>query len=281
MSVPRVLLLGGHGKIALFLTPLLLARGWDVISAVRDPKHESDILKFNKDDGSGSNGKVSISLSDLEKIKSSDDAAGVIAAAKPDYVVWAAGAGGKGPVDRTYAIDQDAAKHFIHAIMARPNSIRKFLLISHIGSRRKPAPWWSSADWESVDRIKAALPDYYKAKLDADEYFSVMAAQRREKHGDTDFQAVNLRPTTLSDDPATGKVEFGRTGTGDRLPISREDVAIVADEVLACSSVRGYQDLISGQTPVKEAVEKVGRSGLCCFEGEDLEAMRERFMESL
>lgn len=91
MSVPRVLLLGGHGKIALFLTPLLLARGWDVISAVRDPKHESDILKFNKDDGSGSNGKVSISLSDLEKIKSSDDAAGVIAAAKPDYVVWAAG----------------------------------------------------------------------------------------------------------------------------------------------------------------------------------------------
>lgn len=93
MSVPRVLLLGGHGKIALFLTPLLLARGWDVISAVRDPKHESDILKFNKnnDGGGSSNGTVSISLSDLEKIKSSDDAAGVIAAAKPDYVVWAAG----------------------------------------------------------------------------------------------------------------------------------------------------------------------------------------------
>ncbi|EFR04204.1 NAD dependent epimerase/dehydratase [Nannizzia gypsea CBS 118893] len=280
MSVPRVLLLGGHGKIALFLTPLLLARGWDVISAVRDPKHEADILKFNKSDD-GKAGKVSISLADLEKIKSSDDAAGVIAATKPDYVVWAAGAGGKGPVDRTYAIDQDAAKHFIHAIMAGPNSISKFLLISHIGSRRKPAPWWSSADWESVDRIKAALPDYYKAKLDADEYFSVMAAQRREKHGDSNFQAINLRPTTLSDEPATGKVEFGRTGTGDRVPIPREDVALVADEVLACSNVKGYQDLISGQTPVKEAVDKVGRSGLCCFEGEDLEAMRERFRESL
>ncbi|KAK2804129.1 hypothetical protein FQN49_008861, partial [Arthroderma sp. PD_2] len=206
-SVPRVLLLGGHGKIALLLTPLLLARGWDVISAIRDPRHESDILKFNKDDGKG--GKVSISISDLEKVKSSEDAAKVITAASPDYVVWAAGAGGKGPVERTYAIDQEAAKHFIHAALSKPN-ITKFLLISHIGSRRKPAPWWTAADGESVDRTKAALPDYYKAKLDADEYFSVITAQRKDK-GDTNFQGINLRPTTLSDDPATKKVEFGRT----------------------------------------------------------------------
>ncbi|KAF3481097.1 NAD dependent epimerase/dehydratase family protein [Arthroderma uncinatum] len=272
-SVPRVLLLGGHGKIALFLTPLLLARGWDVISAVRDPKHESDILKFNRDDGKG--GKVTVSISDLEKVKSSEDAAKVITAANPDYVVWAAGAGGKGPVERTYAIDQEAAKHFIHAAMSKP-SITKFLLISHIGSRRKPAPWWTAADWESVDRIKAALPDYYKAKLDADEYFSVITAQRKEK-GDTNFQGINLRPTTLSDDPATKKVEFGRTGTGERAPISREDVAIVADKVLARSDIRGYQDLIQGNTPVDEAIEKTAKTQLCCFEGEDLEAMREKF----
>ncbi|KAM5436306.1 hypothetical protein MferCBS31731_005999 [Microsporum ferrugineum] len=274
MSVPRVLLLGGHGKISLLLTPLLLARGWDVVSAVRDPKHEPDILKFNRDDSKS--GKVTVSLSDLEKVKSSEDAAKVISAANPDYIVWAAGAGGKGPVDRTYAIDQEAAKHFIHAAMSQP-SITKFLLISHIGSRRKPAPWWTASDRESVDRIKAAMPDYYKAKLDADEYFSVMAVQRKEKHGDTRFQAVNLRPTTLSDDPATGTVELGRTGTGDSVPVSRADVAIVADEVLARSDIRGYQDLISGKTPVKEAVEKAARSGLCCFEGEDLEAMREKF----
>lgn len=87
MSNPRVLLLGGHGKIARLLTPLLLNRSWDVTSVIRNPDHTSDILKL----GQGKKGKVEVLVSSLDDVKSVDDAKAIVDRAKPDYVVWAAG----------------------------------------------------------------------------------------------------------------------------------------------------------------------------------------------
>jgi dTDP-4-dehydrorhamnose reductase len=77
MSAPRVLLLGGHGKVALDLTPLLLAKSWNVTSVIRsvDPKQQDEIL----------------ALGSLEDVKSDADAQKVLDKVKPDYVVWSAG----------------------------------------------------------------------------------------------------------------------------------------------------------------------------------------------
>lgn len=86
---PRVLLLGGHGKVSLCLTPLLLARSWDVVSVVRNPAHEPEILKFNN--ANAGKGKVSVLVSSLEDVKSFTDADKVIKSVGPDYVVWSAG----------------------------------------------------------------------------------------------------------------------------------------------------------------------------------------------
>ena len=39
----RILLIGGHGKVALLLEPLLVAAGHHVTAVVRNPAHEADI----------------------------------------------------------------------------------------------------------------------------------------------------------------------------------------------------------------------------------------------
>lgn len=97
MASPRVLLLGGHGKVALHLTPLLLNRGWDVASVIRNPDHKAQILRFNDHEGQttggdrGGRGSVTPLVSSLDDVKSVVDAEHIIEAARPDYIVWAAG----------------------------------------------------------------------------------------------------------------------------------------------------------------------------------------------
>lgn len=83
----QVLLLGGHGKVALHLTPLLLNRAWNVTSVVRNPDHESEILAL----GQGRKGKLNVLISSLEDVKSVSDAQKILNTVTPDYVVWSAG----------------------------------------------------------------------------------------------------------------------------------------------------------------------------------------------
>lgn len=83
----QVLLLGGHGKVALHMTPLLLNRAWNVTSVVRNPDHESEILALGK----GRKGKLNVLISSLEDVKSATDARKIIDSVTPDYVVWSAG----------------------------------------------------------------------------------------------------------------------------------------------------------------------------------------------
>jgi hypothetical protein len=54
------------------------------------------------------------------------------------------------------------------------------------------------------------LPAYHKAKVEADEHLEALAKKRADS-GDNEFQAINLRPGTLTDAPATGKVMLGKT----------------------------------------------------------------------
>ncbi|GCB25073.1 hypothetical protein AAWM_07958 [Aspergillus awamori] len=328
----QVLLLGGHGKVALQLTPLLLARSWNVTSVIRNAEHENEILALGK----GAKGKLSVLLSSLDDIKSDADAKNVLDRVSPDYVVWSAGiahntvktsictippahlqvqlksthhiqrsihptvhpsspkyhfhpinhpishnpgAGGKGGPARTHAIDEVAAKHFLSASFSHP-SVRKFLLVSWIGSRRKQPTWLSDDEWAGLQNVfYNVLPAYAKAKLEADEYMTALAAARKKlvaAGAAQPLQAINLRPGTLTDTPATRKVDLGKTKKG-RANVSREDVAIVADALLARDDVEGWLDLLEGEEDVEVAVERVAREGVDAVEGEDVEGMVSRF----
>jgi nucleoside-diphosphate-sugar epimerase len=155
-------------------------------------------------------------------------------------------------------------------------SVTKFLMVSYIGSRQKQPHWMPDDAWAGIVRTNTeVLPTYAKAKLEADEYMTALAA-RRKQDASRPFQAINLRPGFLTDDPATRKVELGITPKG-RGTVTREDVAIVADLLLARDDTEGWIDLVNGDVPVEEAVEKVAKEKIDAVEGEDVEGMVKRF----
>ena len=185
------------------------------------------------------------------------------------------GAGGKGGESLTYAIDRDAATHFIRASVNTP-SVNTFLLVSALSSRRNKASWWDDASWSLVQKINSEImPHYYAAKLAADEALTVLGEKRREKDGD--FRYLILRPGQLSDDPEVGKVSLGRTAA--RGSISRADVAGVADALLAEKKANGWFDLLGGEEKIEEAVERVVKSGANDIEGEDTKVMEDNLIQ--
>lgn len=262
-ATTKVLLLGGHGKIALHLTPLLLAKKWSVTSVVRNPDHEPEILKL----GQGKPGNLSVLIESLDDVKSDNDAKRVLDQVDPDIVVFSAGAGGKGGPSRTKAVDEVAAKHYINSALARPN-VKKFLMVSYIASRRNMPPWWNDKDWEAAQHVNTqVLPAYFASKVEADEHLTA-SANKRMKGGDSKFQMINLRPGTLTDDPA-GNVNLGQTPA--RGKVSREAVAQVAAALLARTDTRGYFDLLDGDEPIDAAIDRLVKEEHNGLQGEDMD----------
>jgi nucleoside-diphosphate-sugar epimerase len=86
--VRTILLIGGHGKVAQHLTPLLLARSWNVISVIRTHEQTEAIEAL----GRNQPGKLSVLVRSVANIKSEQDAQEVISEVNPEWVVWSAGA---------------------------------------------------------------------------------------------------------------------------------------------------------------------------------------------
>ncbi|KAI0762411.1 NAD(P)-binding protein [Fomes fomentarius] len=256
----HILLLGGHGKISQLLTPILLSRSYAVTSIIREQAQVATIAKL----GEGQPGKLNVLVRSLEEVKSERDARSIIDEVKPSWVIWSAGAGGKGGPSRTYAIDRDAAQHFIAASAHTP-SISAFLLVSYLGARRNKPSWWSDAEWAHAVKVNTEiLPHYAEAKIAADEYLAAFAHKRG-----AGFRAISLRPGELTLDPAGG-VELGRTKRSEG-KVSREAVAKAAVEVLESGYPGGWLDLLDGEEDIKAAAERVTREKVDIFEGEDAE----------
>ena len=79
--MPRIAIIGGHGKVALHLARQLTGRGDEVTSIFRNPEHEGDVA---------ATGATPLVL-DLEAVDTDSMAA---ALEGHDAVVWSAGAGG-------------------------------------------------------------------------------------------------------------------------------------------------------------------------------------------
>lgn len=83
----HILLIGGHGKVAQLLTPLLLAKSWNVTSMIRTASQKSAIEKL----GQGQPGKLDVLVSSVADVKNEGDAKSILEQVKPDWVVWSAG----------------------------------------------------------------------------------------------------------------------------------------------------------------------------------------------
>ncbi|KAJ2989538.1 hypothetical protein NUW58_g3420 [Xylaria curta] len=256
MAARRVLLLGGSGKVSQLLTPMLLQRSWNVTSIIRNPDQIPDLQKL----GENQSGKLDVLVRSLEEVKSDEQAKSIIDEVKPDYVVWSAGAGGKGAPERTWAIDRDAAIHFIRASVATP-SITKFVMISFITSRLEKAPWWSDELWNGEKERLKKLERYYKAKVAADQVLYEESKKR------SDFAAICLRPALLTLEPV-GKVTLGRTSYANGTS-SRASVAYLTALLLDNPNAKTcWLDMLDGDEEPEAAVKRCVDEGVDCIEGE-------------
>ena len=212
-----VVVLGGHGKIGLKLLGLLAERGDRARGVIRNPDQVADLEEVGAE----------AMVVDMEnKDLAEEHLAGV------DAVVFAAGAGpGSGP-ERKRTVDYGAAEKLIEACKSfGPN---RYVMISAIGVGRDPSEW------------SEKMVPYYEAKRDADQELL-----------DAGLDHTIVRPGMLTDDPGTGKVEVDpeRFKSGG---VPRDDVAAVIAEVLVADSTIGKTfDLVSGETPVAEAIRSL------------------------
>ncbi len=216
----RVVVAGAHGQVARRLGRLLSARGDTVVGIVRDPAHRGDLA----DDG------VEAAVVDLEAA-SVDEVAAVARGA--DAVVFAAGAGPGSGIARKDTVDRAAA--VLLADAAEQAGVRTYLLVSSMGVDSVAG----GATPAGVDEVFTA---YLRAKLAAEEAVLARSA----------LAVTVLRPGGLTDDPGTGRVTLARSV--DRGSVPRDDVAAVLAGLLESPRHGAVLELVSGPTPVADAV---------------------------
>lgn len=268
------MLIGGHGKVSQLLTPLLLSRSWNVTSVIRTADQKPTIEAL----GQNQPGKLDVLISSVSDVKSESDAKQIIDRVKPDWVVWSAGAGGKGGAENTIAVDQNAAIAFTKASIHTP-SVKKFLTVSYLASRRGRPSWWDDNDWKTAQKgNNEILPTYYKAKIAADEVLTILSRERLEKEAKDGvpekerFAGISLRPGQLTEEKAGG-VKVGKLGAGGKTSRDTTAHAIVA---ALETGVRGWVDVIDGDEDPKQAIQKLADQGIDTAEEEDWEAAKER-----
>jgi uncharacterized protein YbjT (DUF2867 family) len=216
----RVVIAGGHGKIALLLERLLAERGDQAVGLIRNPAHVADVQKAGAE----------AFICDLEAA-SAGDVAGLLSGA--DAVVFAAGAGPGSGAPRKDFVDRAAS--VLMADAAERAGVRRFVQVSSMGAGQPPRP--------GNDEVWAA---YITAKTAAE-------ADLRAR----DLAWTILRPGGLTDAPPTGRVRLAPPPV-PRGPVPRADVAAVIAALLHNPGTRHQTlELVGGDSPVAAAVDSV------------------------
>lgn len=210
----RILVIGGHGKVALLLEPLLTGRGDQVSAVIRNPDHSADV---------SATGAEPV-VADVETMDT-DALADLLRG--HDAVVWAAGAGGGNP-DRTYAVDRDAAIRTIDAAGAA--GVRRFVMVSYFGA---------GPDHQIPD----SEPFFHYAEAKA-------AADAHLRASDLDWTV--LGPSGLTLDPGTGKIETDAESGGQ--VSRADVAAVIAAVLQEPSTVGRTIEFNNGDVPIAEAV---------------------------
>lgn len=170
----RIVLIGGHGRVALRLERLLVDRGDEVDAIIRNPAHTPDI------EATGAHAVVAdieqLDVGELSELLRGHDA-----------IVWSAGAGGGDP-QRTLAVDRDAAIRSMEA--AELVGVRRYVMVSY---------------FESPDHVvpeSNPFRTYAEAKAAADEHLAT-----------TGLDWTILGPSRLTDGDGTGRIDVEASGS--------------------------------------------------------------------
>jgi uncharacterized protein YbjT (DUF2867 family) len=212
----KVAVVGGHGKVARHLHPLLVRAGHTPVALVRNETYRHELEAMGAE----------VRVLDIEKETSKEFAQ---AFAGCQAVVFSAGAGADGRVDRKRTVDLEGSLKSIEA--CKPAGIKRFVQISAMAVD-DPIPEDASPAWRA----------YVEAKRAADQ--ALRGSQ---------LDWTILRPGWLSDDPGTRRVLIGRDVPEGDIP--RADVAAVVAAVLENDGTIGRQwELIHDGLLIVEAI---------------------------
>ena len=216
----RVVIAGGHGKIALLLERLLAERGDQAVGLIRNPAHVGDVQKAGAE----------AVVCDLEAA-SAEDVAVLLAGA--DAVVFAAGAGPGSGAPRKDSVDRGAS--VLMADAAERAGVRRFVQISSMGTGQPPRPGTDEV-WAAYITAKTAAEDDLRAR---------------------DLDWTILRPGRLTDAPPTGRIRLAPPPV-PRDTVPRADVAAVVVALLDNPGTRHQTlELVGGDSPVAAAVHSI------------------------
>lgn len=210
----RIAIIGGHGKVALLLAPLLVEQDHTVTAVIRNPDHAAEVEAVG----------ATPLVADVEQL----DTAGLADALREhDAVVWSAGAGGGNP-ERTRAVDRDAAIRSMDA--AAEAGVGRYVMLSYCGAGPD----------HGVDP-ETPFFHYAEAKAAADEYLR-----------GTDLDWTILGPSGLTLEAPTGSIQVGREGSGtvSRGNVAR----VIAETLDANATVGRTIEFHDGPTPITEAL---------------------------
>ena len=196
----RVIVIGGHGKVALQLARILTERGDEVSSVFRNPDHSDEVA----DTG------AKPVVADIERLDT--DALAELLAGH-DAVVFSAGAGGGNP-ERTYAVDRDAAIRVIDA--AEQAGVRRFVMVSYFGAGPNHV----------VPEDDPFFP-YAEAKAAADAHLRA-----------SNVKWTILGPGRLTLDEPTGRIMLGEgKGNVSRADVALVAAAVLADDLASGQTI--------------------------------------------
>jgi nucleoside-diphosphate-sugar epimerase len=210
----KIVIAGGHGKIALALERLLADADHDVRGLIRNPEHEADLRAAGAEPV----------LADLEALDV-DELTTLIGSA--DAIVFAAGAGpGSGP-QRKWTLDYAGAVKLME--VARRNGIDRYVIVSAMG-----------ADPEAAD--DGGFGTYLRAKGQAD-----------KKLIESGLAFTIVAPGGLTDEPGTGRVSAGLHLDRGQIPRA-DVASVIAAVLATPSTAGLVFDLVSGDTPIADAI---------------------------
>lgn len=223
----RIAIIGGHGKIALELHPLLSGAGHEVDAIIRNPDQQAAVAEL---------GATPV-VADVQSL-STEELTELLRG--HDVVVWSAGAGGGDP-ERTYAVDRDAAIRTMDAAVAA--GVPRYVMVSYLGATTD----------HGVPEDNPFFA-YAEAKAAADQHLR-----------GTDLAWTIVAPGALSLEAATGHLLVVGHGPddADRDPsvvggsqVSRADVARVLAAVVERDDLGGVMiEFVNGPTPIAEALD--------------------------
>ena len=213
----RVVIAGGHGKVALLLERLLAQRGDQAVGLIRNPAQVAAVQQAGAE----------AAVCDLEAA-SAGDVAMLLSGA--GAVVFAAGAGAGSGAPRKDSVDRGAS--VLMADAAERAGVRRFVQVSSMGAGEPPRPG-TDESWAAYITAKTAAEEDLRSR---------------------DLDWTILRPGHLTDGPATGRIRLAAPPVPAGA-IPRADVAaVIAALIDEPGTRRQTLELTGGDSPIAAAV---------------------------